>query len=203
MTGSVLIVSGPSGAGKSSLVKEILNHIPNAVFSISTTTRKPREGEIHGVNYFFTDKESFQKDIDDEAFLEWANVHDNFYGTSIKQIMEYLKNGKLVILDIDVQGYMIAKKKLGNFITSVFITTKDKKSLENRLILRQSDAKDTINTRLENAKKEMTYINEYEYLIINDDFNIARNAILSIAASSIHKCTLVDKEEFISSWFKN
>jgi guanylate kinase len=203
LTGSVLIVSGPSGAGKSSLVKEILNHIPNAVFSISTTTRKPREGEIHGVNYFFTDKESFQKDIDDEAFLEWANVHDNFYGTSIKQIMEYLKNGKLVILDIDVQGYMIAKKKLGNFITSVFITTKDKKSLENRLILRQSDAKDTINTRLENAKKEMTYINEYEYLIINDDFNIARNAILSIAASSIHKCTLVDKEEFISSWFKN
>jgi guanylate kinase len=203
LTGSALIVSGPSGAGKSSLVKEILNHIPNAVFSVSTTTRKPREGEIHGVNYFFTDKESFQKDIDDEAFLEWANVHDNFYGTSIKQITESLKNGKLVILDIDVQGYMIAKKKLGNFITSVFITTKDKKSLENRLILRQSDAKDTINTRLENAKKEMAYINEYEYLIINDDFNIARNAILSIAASSIHKCTLTDKEEFISSWFKN
>jgi guanylate kinase len=203
LTGSVLIISGPSGAGKSSLTKEILNHIPNAVFSISTTTRKPRKGEADGVNYCFTDKESFQKDIDEGAFLEWANVHGNFYGTSIKQITEFLKNGKLVILDIDVQGYMIAKKKLGNFITSVFVTTKDKKSLKNRLVLRQSDTQDTIDTRLENAKKEMIYINEYEYLIINDDFKTACNAMLSIAASSIYKSTLTDKEEFISSWFKN
>ncbi|MDR1555261.1 MAG: guanylate kinase [Campylobacteraceae bacterium] len=203
MTGSILIISGPSGAGKSSLIKEVLRHIPNAIFSISTTTRTPRREEIHGINYFFTNKESFQKDIDEGLFLEWANVHGNFYGTSIRQITEYLTSGKLVVLDIDVQGYMIAKEKLGKFITSVFVTTKDKKSLEERLILRQADTKDTISIRLENAQKEMVYINNYEYLIINDDFNTARDAILSIAVSCAYKCTLADKDKFISRWLKN
>ncbi|MDR1461508.1 MAG: guanylate kinase [Campylobacteraceae bacterium] len=203
MIGCILIISGPSGAGKSSLIREILNHIPKAVFSISTTTRKQREGEIHGVNYFFTDKKSFQKDIDDGFFLEWANVHDNFYGTSIKQITKFLKEEKLVILDIDVQGYMIAKDKLGKFATSVFVTTKSRTGLKNRLISRQADTKETIDTRVENAEKEMAFIDEYEYLIVNDDFNEARDAILSIAASSAHKRTLTDKDEFISRWLKN
>jgi guanylate kinase len=203
LTGSVLIVSGPSGAGKSSLIKEILNHIPNAVFSVSVTTRKQRKGETCGVNYLFTDKKSFQKDIDGGLFLEWANVHGNFYGTSIEQITQSLKNGKLVVLDIDVQGYMIAKEKLEKFITSVFVTTKDKASLKNRLISRQADTKETIDTRVENAKKEMAFINEYEYLIINDDFNAARDAILSIAASAAHKRALTDKDEFILRWLKN
>jgi guanylate kinase len=197
------VVSGPSGAGKSSLIKEILNHMPNAVFSISTTTRNRREGEIHGINYFFTDKESFQKDIDDGFFLEWANVHGNFYGTSIKQITKFLESGKLVVLDIDVQGYMIAKDKLGKFVTSVFVTTKDRKSLEDRLISRQADTKETINIRMENAKKEMAFIDEYEYLIVNDDFSIARDAALSIASGASYKCALSNKNEFISRWLKN
>jgi guanylate kinase len=199
----LLIISGPSGAGKSSLIKEILKRIPNSVFSISTTTREKREGEICGVNYFFTDKESFQKDIDEEYFLEWANVHGNFYGTSIKQINGFLKQGKLVVLDIDVQGYMIAKREFGNFITSVFVTTKNQKSLEDRLTMRGSDTKEAVKIRIKNAKKEMAHIKEYEYLVVNDDFSAALNQILSIAISTTCRCTLTDTDNFLSDWISD
>ncbi|MDR0665859.1 MAG: guanylate kinase [Campylobacteraceae bacterium] len=201
--GALLVISGPSGAGKSSIVRELLKQIPNAAFSVSTTTRQKREDEVDGVNYHFTDKKSFQKDIDEGAFLEWANVHGNFYGTSLKQIAKLLDEGKLVILDIDVQGYMILKEKLERFTTAVFLTTKSREDLKTRLLLRQSDSEEAIEQRLENAFEEMAYINRYEYLVINDDFKTALAQMLNIAHAASNKRTLTDADKFIEAWAKS
>ena len=144
MKGNLLIISGPSGSGKSSLMKELLAHVSSTYFSVSSTTRLIREGEIDGINYHFISKAEFEKEIEEGFFLEWAKVHDNYYGTSLKPILKELHEGKVVICDIDVQGHKIAREKLGNLITSVFITTPDQRSLKERLINRGTDSLEVI-----------------------------------------------------------
>lgn len=109
--GAILILSGPSGCGKSTLLKNVYKEIDEYYFSISTTTREPRPGEKHGVDYLFTTREEFQEDIKTGNFLEWAEVHGNYYGTSLKPIKKALSEGKIVIFDIDVQGHDIVRKK--------------------------------------------------------------------------------------------
>jgi len=198
--GNLLVVSGPSGSGKSSLMKEILQEIPDSYFSISSTTRSIREGEVDGINYHFISKEEFENDIDAGFFLEWARVHDNYYGTSLKPILKELHEGKLVICDIDVQGHKIAREKFSNLITSVFVTTPDQKSLKERLINRGTDSEEVIKKRLANAVSEMTCISEYDYVLINDDFKMALHDLLSIAYASRKKMELMDLGEFISVW---
>ena len=121
--GAILLLSGPSGCGKSSLLNEVYKGIDNYFFSISTTTREPREGETHGVEYFFITKDEFEKDIEAGNFLEWAKVHGNYYGTSLLPIKKALEDGKLVIFDIDVQGFEQVIKKFKDITTTVFITT--------------------------------------------------------------------------------
>jgi len=198
--GNLLVISGPSGSGKSSLMKEILQEISDAYFSISSTTRAIREGEIDGVNYHFISKEEFEQDIDEGFFLEWAKVHDNYYGTSLKPILKELHEGKLVICDIDVQGHKIAREKFGSIITSVFITTPDQKSLKERLINRGTDSAEVIDKRLDNAVSEMTRIREYDYLLINDDFKTTLRELFAIAYASRKKMALMDLGEFMSAW---
>ncbi|MCG3716776.1 guanylate kinase, partial [Aliarcobacter butzleri] len=127
--GAILIISGPSGCGKSTLLKEVYKNISDYYFSISTTTREPRVGEINGVDYFFVSKEEFEEDIKKGNFLEYAKVHDNYYGTSLKPIIQALNEGKLVIFDIDVQGHHLVRKKMNDSVTSVFITTPSLKVL--------------------------------------------------------------------------
>lgn len=200
MKGNILVISGPSGSGKSSLMKELLKKIPDTYFSISSTTRAPREGEIDGVNYHFISKDEFEQDIDAGFFLEWAKVHDNYYGTSLKPILKELHEGKLVICDIDVQGHKIAREKLGNFITSVFITTPDQKSLQERLDKRNTDSKEVIQKRLLNAVSEMTRMREYDYLLINDDFEKTLTQLLCVAHASRTKMSLIDSGDFLSQW---
>jgi guanylate kinase len=200
--GALLVISGPSGAGKSSIIRELLKQIPNAAFSVSTTTRQKREGEVDGVNYHFIDKKSFKKEIKEGTFLEWANVHGNFYGTSLKQIIKMLDEGKLVILDIDVQGYMLLKENIKS-TTSVFLTTKNREDLKTRLLLRQSDSKEVVEKRLENAVIEMTYINHYKYLVINDDFKTALSQMLNIARAAFNECVIADTDKFIEVWIKS
>ena len=200
MKGNLLIISGPSGSGKSSLMKKLLREIPDAYFSISNTTRGIRDGEKDGVNYHFISKEEFQKDIDAGFFLEWAKVHDNFYGTSLKPILKELHEGKLVICDIDVQGHKIAREKFGRLITSVFLTTPDQKSLKERLDARGTDTQEVIEKRLANAVSEMTCMREYDFVLINDIFEEAERDLLSIAYASRKKMDLMDLGEFISSW---
>ncbi|AXX85398.1 guanylate kinase [Aliarcobacter skirrowii] len=202
LRGAVLIVSGPSGCGKSTLLKEVIKNIPNLYFSISTTTREPREAEEDGIDYFFVSKEKFEEDIKDANFLEYAKVHDNYYGTSLKPVIEALNAGKLVIFDIDVQGHKIIRKKLQNLITSVFITTPTKKILEQRLIARATDSEDSINKRVENARVEMEEFLDYDYLIVNENLNEAKKQILAIATAARVKSKLYSKDEIVNSWLE-
>jgi len=145
MTGALVVLSGPSGCGKSSLVNEILKEEKDIYFSISTTTREIRDGEKEGVNYFYVSKkDEFENGIKEGEFLEWAEVHGNYYGTSIKPVQKALLDGKLVIFDIDVQGHEIVKKHFPLLTTSVFITTPSLDELEKRLLKRGTDSKDVI-----------------------------------------------------------
>lgn len=200
--GAILILSGPSGCGKSTLLKEIYKNIQNYYFSISTTTRAPRTGEKDGVDYYFVSKEEFEKDIEEGNFLEWAKVHDNYYGTSLKPILNALNEGKLVIFDIDVQGHKIVREKLDTLVTSVFITTPTLTILKERLYSRDSDSPDVIEKRLINAKEEIDSFLDYDYLIINDDLQKASKEILSIANIARVKSKLFDKALLLDSWFK-
>lgn len=201
--GAILLISGPSGCGKSTLLKEVYKNINEYYFSISTTTRAPREGEQHGVDYFFVSKEEFEKDIKDGNFLEYANVHENYYGTSLKPVKKALEEGKLVIFDIDVQGHDLVKKtELASYVTSVFITTPTLTELENRLNSRATDSKDVIEKRVSNAKIEINSIDKYDYFLINDDLQEASKKLVSIANITKIKASLFNKNEVVSSWMK-
>ena len=198
--GAILILSGPSGCGKSTLLKEVYKDISDYYFSISTTTRAPRVGEKNGVDYFFVTKEEFEADIKNDDFLEYAKVHDNYYGTSLKPINKALDEGKLVIFDIDVQGHEIVRDKLSSIVTSVFITTPSLEILETRLNSRNTDSVEIIEKRIKNAKGEVEYFQDYDYLIINDDLEIAAKQLVCIANITRIKSTLFPKEKVVSSW---
>jgi guanylate kinase len=178
--GRLFIISAPSGAGKTTLLHKIIPNIERLSFSVSHTTRSPRPGERDGVNYFFIDRQTFLKMRGENAFLEWAEVHGQFYGTSRDAVLDRLEKGFDVILDIDVQGAAIIKKSGLIDATSIFISPPDLVELERRLRGRAQDSEQTILLRLENAKKEMTAIDEYEYLIINDRLDEAAKVLESI-----------------------
>ena len=202
--GSILVVSGPSGSGKTSLARAVCEELgERAYFSISTTTRAKRDGEVDGVDYFFVTKEEFLKDIEEGYFLEWAEVHGNFYGTSKKQINEALNQGKIVFLDIDVQGHEAVRKAYPDIVTSVFVTTKDKKTLIERLKNRGTETEESLEVRMINALHEMKKIPEYDFLLINDDFAEAKEFLRGIAISSLIKTSKYDIEKFISHWKGN
>ena len=198
--GAILVISGPSGCGKSTLLKEVYKEIDSYMFSISTTTRAPRVGEKDGVDYLFTSREDFEEDIKNGQFLEWAEVHGNYYGTSLKPIKKAISKGKLVIFDIDVQGHEIVRKKLDNIVTSVFITTPSLEELENRLTSRGTDSEEVIERRIKNAKHEIKFFQKYDYFIVNDDLKKASKELVSIANIARSKSKLFDKEEIISKW---
>ena len=198
--GAILIISGPSGCGKSTLLKEVYKNISDYYFSISTTTREPRIGEVNGVDYFFVSKEEFEEDIKKGNFLEYAKVHDNYYGTSLKPIIKALNEGKLVIFDIDVQGHHLVRKKMNDSVTSVFITTPSLKVLEERLNNRNSDSLEVIEKRVKNAKIEIEFFDEYDYFIVIDNLESASNELVSIANITRAKAKLFDKEKIVSNW---
>ena len=200
--GAILIISGPSGCGKSTLLKEVYKDIDDYYFSISTTTRAPREGEVNGVDYFFVTKEEFEKDIENDNFLEYAKVHDNYYGTSLKPINKALDESKLVIFDIDVQGHEIVRKKLSSITTSVFITTPSLEVLESRLNSRNTDSIEIIEKRIKNAKGEVEYFQDYDYLIINDDLQTAAKQLVCVANITRIKSKLFEKNRVVSNWLK-
>jgi guanylate kinase len=198
--GAILIISGPSGCGKSTLLKWLFNELDNYYFSISTTTREKRVNEEEGKDYFYITKEEFEKDIKDGYFLEYANVHGNYYGTSLKPVYKALEEGKLVIFDIDVQGHEIIKKKLSDITTSVFITTNSLAELKNRLELRGTDSLEVIQTRLKNAQKEFKRFTEYDYLILNDKLDIAKEELKQVAKTAMLKTSLYDYNNIIKNW---
>jgi len=166
----VFIVSGPSGAGKSTIIHRVMEQDPRLAFSVSHTTRPPRPGETHGRDYYFVSREEFERLIDEDAFLEWANVYGEYYGTSKWEIDRLTGLGKDVILDIDVQGARQVMEKLErNRWVSVFILPPDLETLRQRLISRGKDPMDRIERRLAVAKTEISQADLYDYRIVNDD----------------------------------
>ena len=200
MKGQILIISGPSGSGKSTLLSCLLKEENDLYFSISSTTRAPRQGETEGVNYYFTSEDEFKKGIDADEFLEWACVHGNYYGTSLKPVLKALEDGKIAIFDIDVQGFNIAKSKFAKNITSVFITTASKNELKSRLQNRGTDSAETIEKRLINAVGEMEHILEYDYFLINDDLQNCYENLRGILRSMRLKTSNLDAKEIINKW---
>ncbi len=183
MKGTLFIVSGPSGAGKSTFINKILSEKSNYLFSISHTTRAPRGNERDGVEYFFVNKETFLSMVDKNQFLEYANVHDCYYGTSSKFIIQNLEKGCNVIIDIDFQGAKIIKDKLKDSdykIISIFVMPSDYSSLKSRLINRDTDSYDVIKKRLNNAIIEIENFTFYDYTIINKDITTAYSDFESI-----------------------
>lgn len=171
--------------------------------SISTTTRPIRKGEKQGLDYFFVSEQEFKKGIEKGEFLEYAKVHDNWYGTSKTYVENTLKSGKSIIFDIDVQGNEIIKKAYPNITKSVFVTTKDIEILEQRLRQRDTETNETISLRLKNAKKEMTKITDYDYLIVNENFQEALQELSSLALLFNDKNDKIALLNFTNQWNKD
>jgi guanylate kinase len=180
ISGRLFVISAPSGAGKTTLLKRVMEHLSGLVFSISHTTREPRPGELDGVDYHFISRAQFLAMIDRELFLEYAEVHDNLYGTSSEAIGSQLENGLDVVLDIDVQGAAILRKKGQPEATHIFISPPNLKELERRLRGRGTESEETIKLRLKNAATEIKAAAAYEYLIINDKVDEAVELLSAI-----------------------
>ena len=169
--GKLYVISGPSGTGKGTICHELLQDMYND-FSVSMTTRAPREGEVEGKHYFFVSKEEFEANIERGNFLEHANVYGNMYGTPKDAVLKRLERGHNVILDIDVQGALQVKSSYPEAIL-IFILPPDMEELKKRLTGRQTDAPDVIEKRLAEALGEIKFMGEYDYYIVNDDLETA------------------------------
>jgi len=166
--GKLIVISGPSGAGKTTLIRKVMQKIPTLTFSVSATTRAIREGEIESVDYFFVSPEEFNDLIRNDAFIEWAKVHGNLYGTLKKQVKELREKRKNVILDIDEQGAnQIKKKKIPALF--IYILPPSLEELEKRLKERDTERIREMTRRLQSAKEQITSKGFYDHVIINDD----------------------------------
>ncbi len=202
MKGAILVLSGPSGAGKSTIIHKAGEAIGDYYFSISTTTRAPREGEVDGVDYYFVSKEAFEEGIKAGDFLEYATVHGNYYGTSMLPVQKALDEEKLVIFDIDIQGHRLVRAKLGDVVTSIFITPPTLSELEKRLYGRSTENNEVILKRLKSATNEIKAIAEYDFLIVNDDIQRAAQEFILVANSARLKHCKEDLNGFISQWLE-
>ena len=176
---NIFIIAAPSGCGKTSLVKALIEDSKNLSVSVSHTTRKARQGEIDGKNYHFVSKEKFEKMISNQEFVEYAEVFGNMYGTTKKNIKEKLDRNIDIILEIDWQGARQVRQNIFDAV-SIFILPPSKKALLERLTNRGQDDEITISKRMENSEREMIHFNEFNYLIINDQFDSALSNLKAI-----------------------
>ncbi|MEN8217203.1 MAG: guanylate kinase [Pseudomonadota bacterium] len=180
--GTLYTISAPSGAGKTTLVKALVESVDNIQVSVSHTTRQPRRGEINGVNYHFVTKDEFLRMLENDLFLEHAEVFDNEYGTSQEWIVEQLNMGIDVILEIDWQGAQVVRRKMPETV-NIFVLPPSRAALEQRLRLRGKDSEVVIAKRLRGAVEEMSHCVEYDYLVVNDDFDQALGDLQAIVQS--------------------
>ncbi|MDO5649245.1 MAG: guanylate kinase [Gallicola sp.] len=166
--GFLLVLSGPSGVGKGTVCEALMKHRKDIKYSISATTRKKRPLEINGENYYFMSQEEFKESIEKKEFLEYAQVHGNYYGTPRKFVTESIDGGDIVILEIDVQGALQVKENCPEAVY-IFLLPPDLQELRNRIEKRSTEDEDTINLRMNNAQTELTFIDKYDYAVINDD----------------------------------
>ena len=184
--GELFVVTGPSGVGKATVLGRLMENISDVSVSISATTRKPREGEVHGKHYFFIDRAEFEKRIGEDRFLEYAEYVGNYYGTPADFVEEMLAEGKDVILEIEAQGALKVKEKSPDCIM-LFIIPPSFSDLEKRLKGRGTETDEVIAKRLETAKKEFEYIDHYDYIVVNDDVDKAADEIRCIIHTSRYK----------------
>ena len=179
MTGKVIIVSAPSGAGKTSIVKHVLDYLPELRFSTSATTRAMREGEVNGRDYHFLTVDDFKRGIDRDEFLEWEEVyHNQFYGTLKSEIRRIWDEGKVVIFDVDVKGGLNIKKFFGDDALAVFIEPPTVQELENRLRKRGTETEESLRKRVEKAEYELSFAPQFDKIIVNDNLDDARAEML-------------------------
>ena len=181
--GELFVITGPSGVGKATVLSRLLKNIDNVYVSISATTRKPRQGEVNEKDYFFMEREEFEKLIKEGKFLEYAEYVGNYYGTPAGSVNEMLKNGKDVILEIEVQGALKVKEKCPD-ANMVFIIPPSFSALEFRLRSRGTESDDVIAKRLEKPRSEYLMVDKYDYIVINDDIDKAPDEIRAIIMSS-------------------
>lgn len=179
--GLLIVISGPSGAGKGTICKSLLESQEFWV-SVSATTRSPRNGEVEGKNYYFMTREQFLDKINQNDFLEHAEVYGNLYGTPKSKVIEMLNSGKNVILEIDIQGALVVKDNYPDGVF-IFILPPSMEELKNRIINRGSETPESLMTRFKSAYKEINYVSKYSYAVVNDTVEDAVNKIKSIVAA--------------------
>lgn len=192
--GVLIVISGFSGAGKGTITKKLLENYDNYALSISMTTRQPRPGEVHGREYFFVDRETFEGHIAGEELIEYAEYVGNYYGTPRAYVEEQLNNGKDVILEIEIQGALKIKERFPDTLL-LFVSTKSADVLFKRLTGRGTETEEVIRNRMMRAAEEAEGMNEYEYIIINDDLDVCVKETHSIIQSA--KASAMRNEEFI------
>ena len=193
--GFLLVISGPSGVGKGTVLHDLMNTQSNLVYSVSATTRKKRDGEIEGVSYFYKTHEEFEDMISRGDFLEYAHVHNNYYGTPREFVENKINEGKIVILEIDVQGALNVKKNTDNGVF-IFLAPPSLQELKRRIVGRGTETDEDINIRMSNARKELEHIKDYDYLVVNDHLNSAITSVNEIINAEKHKVFREENIEF-------
>ena len=193
-TGNLIVVSGPSGTGKGTICSALMEQCATLAYSVSATTRAPRAGEVHGVNYWFTSKEEFQAMIEGGKLLEWAEVYGNYYGTPLERVQEMLRAGKDVLLEIDTQGAMLVKKKMPEGVF-IFIMPPSMAELEARIHKRGTDSAESIARRLGAAAEEIRRAKEYDYIVVNEIVGDAVADVVAIVRAE--RCSASRRQETI------
>lgn len=181
MKGKLIICSAPSGSGKTTLVRHLLEQNLGLHFSVSATSRLPRKGEVHGKDYYFLSTKDFQKQIKNDAFVEWEQVYENiYYGTLKSEVNQLLDNGQHVVFDVDVVGGTHLKEYYGDNALAIYIASPSLEELETRLRGRSSDSEEIIAERLAKAEYESSFQNQFDIVVVNDNLDIAQQTIVKV-----------------------
>jgi guanylate kinase len=184
--GKLIIFSAPSGAGKTTLVKHLMENLDTVAFSVSATSRKKREGETDGKDYFFLSAEEFKKKINEKAFIEWEEVYkDHFYGTLFSEVERIRNTGKNVVFDVDVVGGLNIKKLFKDEALAIFVKPPSVEVLKQRLTSRATDSKDKIKIRIEKAEYELTFEKDFDVTIVNDKLDVAKEETIKTVQNFI------------------
>jgi guanylate kinase len=198
---TVFIISAPSGSGKSTLVSRLLGEVDGLTFSVSFTTRPPRGSEVEGEAYHFIDRTEFERRLKAGEFLESADVFGNYYGTHVEVLDGARKHGKDLVLDIDVQGAAQLKERIPDAV-SIFVLPPSREILEHRLRARSQDAEETIQRRLANAAREIRNYRRYDYVLVNNDLNLAVETLKAIVrAERVRRVRVEEKIQPILDTF--